>query len=257
MSKTIIVTGATSGIGRALCEYLAFVGHRVIATGRNEDSLKRLQKLYPEKIETVQADLTDRKDWGKIVHALSDQDKSIYLIHNAGIAIPQLLADLTEEDWDNHYLTNEKAVIFLTKHLLPYLKQGGRVLTISTGLAHRPLLGFAAYGISKAAIYMWKEYANTEFKEQGISFGSAMPGIVDTPIQEKIRHADVSRIPVVEMFQGFAERNELLDPKVVAKFITWLLLNSSTEEFIQGDWDIYDQKHHHFWAQEGDIKIRK
>jgi len=257
MSQTIVVTGASSGIGKALSKQLASLGHFVIATGRNEASLESLRKLYPEKIQTVQADLTRSNDLEKIVHALPNQDKTIYLVHNAGIASPQLLDDLTEENWNQHYLTNERAVIFLTQQLLPYLKPGGRVLNISTGLAHRALKGFAAYGISKAAIYMWKEYANIEFKERGISFGSVMPGIVDTPIQDKIRHADAKRIPVIDMFKGFAERHELLDATVVAKFIAWLLLDSPSEEFIKGDWDIYDQSHHHFWAQECDIKMRK
>jgi len=240
MTKTIIITGASSGIGKALAIHLAMAGHKIITVGRNEAALTKLHNTNPNRIIPVIADITKADDRAKIEQALTPDDKGVYLVHNAGVAIPALLKDLTEEEWDLHYLVNTKAPVFLTKILLPHLKDGGRVLNISTGLAHHTMPGFSTYGISKAAFYMMKEFFNTELQDQGITFGSAMPGVVDTPIQEKIRSMSVTQFPAVGLFKGFKEKNELLDPMTSAKFLAWLLLQTSNEEFSRGDWRVGD-----------------
>src|SRR5690606_15817546 len=141
---------------KALAQHLASLGHNVIATGRNEKALKELQQLSPDNIRVVVADIANPTERSKISDALTYNERGIYLVHNAGIAIPSTLTSLTEDSWDNHHLTNLKAPIFLTQQLLPHLKQSGRVLHISTGLAHHVLAGFTAYGCTKAAFYMLK-----------------------------------------------------------------------------------------------------
>lgn len=256
MPKTIIITGASSGIGKALAHCLAKAGHTVIAVGRNKASLDELTLSAPENIRAVVADITKGEDRIKIKDALLPDERGIYLVHNAGIAIPTVLTELTEEEWDQHYLVNTKAPVFLTKLLLPHLQNGGRILNISTGLAHNALPGFSAYGVSKAALYLMKEYLNTELHDQDIACGSAMPGIVDTPIQEHIRSTSITRFPAVGLFQGFKQRDELLAPETAAKFLAWLLMDTDKEQFIKGDWDIYDTSHQPHWANSSEVKKR-
>lgn len=252
MAKTIVITGASSGIGKALALHLATSGHKIIAVGRNAAALAELSQAVPDHIIPVVADLTKSDDLSKIQRALSPDDKGIYLVHNAGVGVPSLLKDMTEEAWDQHYLVNTKAPVFLTKLLLPQLKDGGRVLNISSGMAHFPIAGFSAYGISKAALLMMKEFFNTELKAQGILFGSAMPGVVDTPIQDKIRAMSITRFPAVGLFQGFKDKNELLAPETAAKFLAWLLLETSNEEFCKDDWRIDKGDHLKYWADDSD-----
>ena len=69
-----------------------------------------------------------------------------------------LFEDISENEWDQHYLVNLKAPVFLTQLLLPHLKNGGRVLNVSTGLAHKSMVAMSAYGISKGGLFMLKEY---------------------------------------------------------------------------------------------------
>lgn len=256
--KTIIITGASSGIGWALATHFAKIGHQIIAVGRNADQLKKLKNLFPENMRIVIADLKNVQDRIKIKNILSVQAQGVYLIHNAGIAVPSTLTNMTEKIWDNHYLTNIKAPVFLTQLLLPNLKNGGRILSVSTGLAHHPLPGFSAYGTTKAAFYMLKEFFNAEFKNEDIAWGSAMPGIVDTPLQEHLRAYDSQDFPAVNLFRGFQERNELLSPLSVAKFLAWLLLESPLEQFKNNDWNIYDEFHHPHWVKDSnEIKERE
>ena len=257
MTKTIIVTGASSGIGKALSLHLAKLGHTVIAIGRNKKSLEELKAQEPKNITPIVADITINTEREKIIQALPKNITGVCLVHNAGIANPVVLKEMTEEEWDQHYLVNTKAPLFLTKVLLPYLSNGGRVLHISTNLAHKAMPGFAAYGISKAAFYMTKEFCNSELLENDIAFGSAMPGIVDTPIQEHIRSVSTNRFPNVGLFQGFKSHDELLNPSTAAKFLTWVLLETDKNDFVKGEWDIYSAEHHKFWAEPNEIKSRE
>jgi len=257
MTKTIVITGASSGIGRALAEHFASINFQVVAIARRKEKLDELEALYPNHITSVVADITKAEDRVKIQNALRPNDSGIYLVHNAGIATPKKLSELTEEEWDEHYLVNTKAPIFLTKLLLPNLINGGRVLNVSTGLAHKSLAAMSAYGISKSALYMWKEYSNAEFNEQGILFASAMPGVVDTPIQRAMRSYDPSHFPAVHVFQGFFQRGELLKAETAAKFLSWLLLSVDDESFIKDDWDINNPLHQAKWAAPGEVKLRQ
>jgi NADP-dependent 3-hydroxy acid dehydrogenase YdfG len=256
MIKTIIITGASSGIGYALAQWLAKSEHQVIAVARSKEALQQLQASYPANIKSVVADITQEEDRFKIKQALQPAQQGIYLVHNAGVATPCLLENLSEQIWDHHDFVNTKAPLFLTQLLLPHLKNGGRVLHISTGLAHKPLPGMLAYAMTKAAFYMLKEQCNVELNDQDIAFGSAMPGVVDTPIQTNIRNYDVSEFPAVDLFQGFQKHNELLSPMTAAKFLAWLLLETKQEEFIKGDWNIYDSSHQSHWAAPGEVKQR-
>ena len=255
--KKIIITGASSGIGKALAEHLLSLGHHVIAVARRHEPLERLQKLYPSTMETVISDITQPNDRLKIKEILTPQDTGNILIHNAGIAVPRLLTEISENEWDQHYITNIKAPLFLNQLLLPNLKDGGRILSVSSGLAHTAAPGMAAYGISKAALFKLKDYCNTEFKQYGIHSGSAMPGVVDTEIQTHLRSCDLKQFPAVDTFHGFFHRGELLKPKTAAKFLSWLLLNVGDEQFMQGDWNIYDEWHHRSWAKPGEVIQRK
>ena len=255
--KKIIITGASSGIGKALTEHLSSLGHHVIAVARRREPLEILQKSYPSTISVVVADITQSNDRLKIKEVLTPQDTGSILIHNAGIAVPRLMAKISESEWDQHYLTNIKAPLFLNQLLLPNLKDGGRILSVSSGLAHTAAPGMAAYGVSKAALFKLKDYCNTEFKQYGVHCGSAMPGVVDTKIQTHLRSCDSKQFPAVDTFHGFFQRGELLKPKTAAKFLSWLLLQVDDEQFTQSDWNIYDEWHHRSWAKLGEVKPRK
>lgn len=255
--KTIVITGASSGIGRALSIQFAQLGHRVIAIARDKKSLQTLQQSFPLNIEIVAADITKNADRLRVKEVFSKDERGIFLIHNAGIAVPQLVTELSETLWEQHMALNLKAPLFLTKLLFPHLKEGGRILNISSGLAHNSMPAMAPYGISKAALLMMKEYFNTEFKLTNICCGSAMPGVVDTAIQTNLRAFSEKEFPSVETFRGFFHRSELLQPKTAAKFLSWLLLTQNDTCFSEGDWNIYDVWHHKHWAYPGEVIQRQ
>ena len=253
----IIITGATSGIGLSLAEHFAERGFIIVAIGRRHELLQALRSRYPENIIPIMADITKSEERSRIKALLTEQDTGCILIHNAGIAFPRLIETMTEEEFDTHHALHVKAPLFLTQLLLPHLKNGGRILQISSGLAHNPMPAMSAYGTSKAALFRLKDYFNEEFKRLQIYCGSAMPGVVDTPIQTELRTCSASQFPSVNTFHDFFQRGELLKPQTAAKFLSWLLLSVENERFTQGDWNIYDREHHAYWAEPGEVIQRQ
>lgn len=253
MTKLFLITGASSGIGKALSVHLASQNHKIIAVARRQSELEELKKLYPTLIEIVVADITNNDGQLKIKQAIPKDTTALYLVHNAGIALPRLIEDISEKEWDQHFSVNLKAPFFITKLLLPYLKNGGRVLHVSTGLAQQALPGFLAYGVSKAAFYSLKEYCNAELNSKGIFFSSVRPGAVDTDAQQLIRNCDSKRFPNVNKFRDFHTNGKLLKPSTIANFLCWILLQVDDENFIKSEWNIYDTTHHRYWANSDDI----
>ena len=164
-SGTIMITGASSGIGAALVQEFSERNWRVIAIARRESLLLALHQKFPKQVSVVCADITTQSGLENILKVLSPYDTGIYLVHNAGTAEPQPLNDMDEALWDRHFALNVRAPMILTKMLLPYLK-GGRVLNISSSAAHTPISGMAPYACSKAAFLMLTRQWSAELSRQ-------------------------------------------------------------------------------------------
>ncbi len=239
MKSISVVTGAGSGIGRALTIELAQTHSKtVLGIGRHLKTLKETQAALPERIHIVEADVSTEEGRTKILEALSAFQQIEFLVHNAAVLEPVVpLKKITLEEWRKHQQINTEGPLFLTRNLLPKLTHG-RVLHISSGAAHHAYAGWGAYCTSKAALYMiwqiWKE----ELRGQSISFGSVRPGVVDTPMQNRVRAAERAVFPQLDKFVGLKENGQLLKPLKVAHFITQLLIHTPETVFSEKEWDI-------------------
>lgn len=245
----IMITGIGSGIGQALAIQLAQAGHSIIGVGRRLEALQDTQKFRPEKISIVQADIAEPKDRQKIIDAIPELTSPLFLVHNAAITEPTgLLKDINVEEWRYLQKINVEAPLFLTQQLLPKL-QGGRVLFMSSGLAHFALPGVGAYSISKAALFMLYKCFYTELKEFNIAVGSFSPGVIDTPMQSHLRSLSAEKLPVKDTFVKYKKNNELGMPEHVAEFLSWLLFKTTQEEFSQTEWDLDNPNHRAKWLE--------
>ncbi|MEM1241040.1 MAG: SDR family oxidoreductase, partial [Cyanobacteria bacterium P01_H01_bin.26] len=103
-----------------------------------------------------------------------------FLINNAGIGINKPFTETTEEDFDLLMNIQLKGVFFLTQKLLPVIKDGGRIVNISTGLARFTLPGFSAYGVMKGGIEVLTRYLAKELGERQIAVNTIAPGAIET-----------------------------------------------------------------------------
>src|SRR3989338_4444431 len=246
----VVITGGGTGIGHSLAVLLAQHGHNVLIIGRHIESLKKTQELNPNKIEIVPADISDVEDRLKIFNVFTKDAKINCLIHNAALIEASELKNITLESFRNQMAVNVEGPLFLTQVLLPFLKNGGRVLLMSSKLAHEPCHGIGAHCISKAALHMLYNCLKLELNKFDIPVGSLRPGAVDTPTQEKVRSFPVDAFPSLSIFEALKKDKKLQDPSKVAKFIEWVICNTTDEKFSETEWNIYDNWHHENWLQE-------
>ncbi|WP_142715951.1 SDR family NAD(P)-dependent oxidoreductase [Fodinibius sediminis] len=188
MSKVIIVTGASRGIGFETAQQLADRGHRVFAVARSAGPLGKLQGLFPEQINAVPADLTDEHSVGRLVEAISSEVDGVnILINNAGVLINKPFEELSLDEWRAQLDSNLISAVNITKQLLPHFNTKGHILNISSmggfqGSTKFP--GLSAYSVSKGALSILTESLAAEFKDRQLAVNALCLGAVHTEMFE-------------------------------------------------------------------------
>lgn len=181
MSKNVIITGTSRGIGFELVKLFANAGHNVLALSRNA---KPVQELSHSNITTFSCDLCADDDYIKVVDYISNEwDRVDILINNAGMLLNKPFAETTMSDFENVYKTNVYGVSEMTRVVLPFMKEDSHVVTISSmggiqGSIKFP--GLAAYSSSKGAVITLTELLAEEYKETGPQFNVLAIGAVQT-----------------------------------------------------------------------------
>ena len=181
--KTALVTGATSGIGRAVAERLAGEGAQVILSGRDADRGEQVVAAIGSSggsARFVRADLRELEDVKRLA---ADSGQADILVNNAGVITYGPTSEASEEDFDFVFDVNVKAPFFLTAAIAPQMlaRGGGVIINLSTMVASFGLNGQAAYGASKAAIELLTKAWTDEYGPGGIRVNAVAPGPVRTP----------------------------------------------------------------------------
>jgi benzil reductase ((S)-benzoin forming) len=252
-SDIAIVTGAGSGIGRALAIELSSEPVTVLAVGRREAPLRETADLAPGRVNVVAADVGEEAGCAIILSKVSGESTLKYLIHAAGVCFIERTADITIESWRRTMATNVEGRLFLTLRLLPRFKKGSRVLFVGSNSAVKPRKGSAAYCVSKAASYMLQECLKLELAEQGILVSSAIPSPVNTPLLIDQMAADTDIFPDGVEYRRLQTGGELISPATVARFYRWLLTEVPADDYCARQWNIQDEFHHRFWLKKEDL----
>lgn len=199
----IIITGTSRGIGLQTALLFAEQGHQVLALSRNSNT----QILKNPNITFLSVDLVNQNDLQKVSDFIADTWQKVdVLIHNAGAIVNKPFEQITTEEFEYVYRVNVFGVASLTKIVLPFLKQGAHVVTISSmggiqGSVKFP--GLSAYSSSKAAVITLTELLAEEYKDSGIAFNALALGAVQTEMLD-------------EAFPGYKANTE---PYEIAKYI--------------------------------------
>lgn len=186
MSKRVIITGASRGIGFKLVRQFSNAGHEVIALSRKLDSLEAMERNTVLAISTDLTSTGSIEDTAKTIK--NKWDHVDIVIHNAGMLVNKPFDQLTNTDFQNCYAVNVFGVAALTQSLLPILSKDSHVIAISSmggiqGSAKFP--GLAAYSSAKAAVITLFELLAEEYKENGPSFNTLALGAVQTEMLEE------------------------------------------------------------------------
>lgn len=186
MSKNIIITGTSRGIGFELVQLFAKAGHHVLALSRNS---KPIENLQLKNVVSLSFDLNKNGDYKKIEAFISSNwDQVDVLINNAGTLLNKPFSETSMEDFEKVYRTNVFGVSEMTRTVLPFMKRHSHVVTISSmggvqGSMKFP--GLSAYSSSKAAVITLTELLAEEYKETGPSFNVLALGAVQTEMLEE------------------------------------------------------------------------
>ncbi|MGH7660769.1 MAG: SDR family NAD(P)-dependent oxidoreductase, partial [Vulcanimicrobiaceae bacterium] len=188
--KTIVITGASSGIGRALALRAARAGLRVIGIGRNVARLTSLSEeaaSAAQRIETMVADVGEPGAAKRIVAFAMEKGGGIdVLVNNAGAASPGALIDQTDDALRMQFSTHVFGPVTLVREALGALKASrGQVIMIGSGVARVPVDGIGAYSPAKAALRSATAILRRELHTFGIAVTYVDPAVVDTPFMER------------------------------------------------------------------------
>lgn len=198
--KTIIITGASSGIGEATAKKLSKEGANVVLSARRED---RLNSLKDEIVKNggmalvVPADVTNKEDFKKVVSSTLEEFGSIDgIINNAGLMPLSYVKNLHTDEWDKMIDVNIKGVANGVSAVLPTMmeQKSGNIINISSSAAHKYYPGGAVYCATKAAVKMFTEGLRAELAPHyGINVTSIDPGFVSTELTDTITDDEIKK----------------------------------------------------------------
>jgi len=187
-TKTVIVTGASQGIGAGVVKAFLERGYSVVANSRN---ITKSGAFVPsDKLALVDGDISQIATAAKIVETATSKFKSIdALINNAGIFFAKPFTDYTAEDFKSLASTNLEGFIYVTQLAIKQIvaqKSGGSIVSITTTLVDHPIAGMTASVsmITKGGIQAVTRSLAMEYAKDGIRVNAVAPGVVDTPMHK-------------------------------------------------------------------------
>ena len=189
--KIALVTGGSRGLGKDMALSLAKKGIDVILTynSKKDEAIAVVASIEKagQKAAALQLDTEKSSTFGEFFDRVKDALKTVFttdrfdfLINNAGTALHASVAETTEEQFDSIIDIHFKGVFFLTQHALPLLRDGGRIINISSGLARFSIPGSSVYGAAKSAVETLTRYQAKELGARGIAVNVVAPGAIET-----------------------------------------------------------------------------
>lgn len=211
--KSVIVTGATSGIGRAAAEGFAREGAKVVFCGRREalgQEIEQSIRAAGGEAHFIRADVREEGDIRNLVETTVQRYGGIDIaLNNAGVSFRSKVHETSVEDWDNLQATNVRGIFLAMKYQIPHmLERGGHIIVTSSVNIVAARAGLGAYNSSKRALTGLVQTAALEYGEQGLRVNAICPGTTDT-----------------EMVRGLAGILDAPEGVAVAALNTWAQSN--------------------------------
>jgi NAD(P)-dependent dehydrogenase (short-subunit alcohol dehydrogenase family) len=231
-SKSAIVTGASTGIGRAIVSLFLEKGFNVIMNAMNPERLQQtFQELgNPKNAVVLSGDIGKREVGEKLVSLALERFKRLdVLVNNAGVFAPKAFLEVTEGDLDFFLGTNLKGTFFTSQAAIRTMVQqgGGTIINIGTVLVDHAIVGFPATApiSSKGGIHALTRQLAAEFGKHNIRVNTISPGIIRSPLQAKIGVENADSLASLHLLNKIGESTDIAE-------MAYFLANST---FITGE----------------------
>ena len=222
MGKTIFITGATSGFGKASALIFAEKGHHLIITGRRKDRLeilsKTIQNKYDVEVTTLCFDVRRNEEVVAAVNSLSNKKIDV-LINNAGLASGlNKIQDGLLDDWEKMIDTNIKGLLYVSKAIIPLMikQQSGHIINIGSTAGKEAYEKGNVYCATKHAVDALSKSMRIDLLGKGIKVSQICPGAAETEFSEVRLHGDTEKAKKV--YEGY----EPMSAKDVASIIYYV-----------------------------------
>ena len=226
--KTVMITGASRGIGEAAAYVFAQAGANVVLTARSAAQIGEIADQIGDQALAVPCDVSNFDDVKKAVDAAGTAFGTVdVLINNAGVIEPVAhIATSDPEDWGKAIDINLKGVYFGVRAVLPDMiaRGAGTILTVSSGAAHGPMDGWAHYCSSKAGAAMLTRCIDKETRTAGVRAMGLSPGTVATQMQREIKASGINVVSELDW-------SVHIPPEWPAKALLWMC-GAEADEFI-------------------------
>ncbi|MDX6741494.1 SDR family oxidoreductase [Actinocorallia sp. A-T 12471] len=206
--RTAVVTGGSGGIGLACAEVLMARGYEVVLTARTAKPLRAAAERIGAR--WVAADAADPVGFAGVVAAVGRVD---LLVHAAGTLAGTFVRKERVEDFDAVLRANLRSTLVAVQGVLPKMRQGGRIVLISSSSSEQGMKGRAAYSASKAGMNAFAESLAAELERDGINVNLVIPAPVETPMLQDVSFEMHALQP--EDVAGVVGFLDSLDPRVV------------------------------------------
>ncbi len=215
--KSVLITGASRGIGAAAAKVFADAGAHLVLMARSDAALAEV--AAPLGAVAVTGDVARYDDMARAVAVAEERfGKLDVLIGNAGVISPIAALDAANPaEWGHAIDVNLKGVFHGMRAAMPGMRRAGRgtIITVSSGAAHHPLEGWSAYCASKAGAAMLTAAAHVEGAPHGLRVMGLSPGTVATEMQRDIRASGVNAVSQLDWSEHFP-------PEWVARALLWM-----------------------------------
>ena len=232
--KVAVITGAASGIGRAVALLFARQGATVVVGDRDEHGGEETVRLIREQggeAQFVRTDVQREDDVRALMQAAADEAGGVDVIVNvAGMLLSGPTTEFDAGDWDRVLAVNLKSCFLTAKHGVPHLRRrgGGAIVNTASGAALKGMAGMACYAASKGAVLAFTRALADEVAPDGIRVNCLCPGIVDTPFNDPATEFLGGRDKLDALVKDITMLGRQATPEEIAPSFLYLASESSS-----------------------------
>jgi NAD(P)-dependent dehydrogenase (short-subunit alcohol dehydrogenase family) len=237
--KVALVTGAGTGIGRAICVRLAQEGAEVIVTSRNhahvQETCEAVESATGRKPASFVLDMTDREQIDAVVADVAGRFGTIQILsNNAGVDLPHApsVEDTTDEEWERLFRINVTGIFQTCRAVLPSMGDGGSIVNMASMNSFVAWPNGAHYAATKGALLQFTRALSLECAPRNIRANAVCPGIIDTPLTDAVLELAEDPAALRREYEAVSPLKRMGTPEEVANCV--LFLASAESSFVTG-----------------------